>query len=154
MTLSQTLQFLPAPPYKPLTREEERYVQLCLAEECMEVAQRVMKLHRFGADEVELGHALNNRERLQGELEDLVGTMQFLNITVRQDRCWSKQVKIRKFMEYSRELGWLFDREAMADQLAVVTARAQSAEVQVEELKQELHRLRTKAKAKAEKAHD
>ena len=51
----------------------EQYYLACLAEECDEVGQRVMKALRFGSLEVEPGQAKTNLERIAGEVADLQG---------------------------------------------------------------------------------
>ena len=43
----------------------------CLAEECDEVGQRVMKALRFGLDEIQPGQDFTNAERIVLELHDL-----------------------------------------------------------------------------------
>jgi hypothetical protein len=44
----------------------------CLAEECDEVGQRVMKALRFGLDEIQRDQPLNNAERIAAEYADLI----------------------------------------------------------------------------------
>ena len=49
-----------------------QYLLLKLSEECSEVSHRASKAMRFGMDEVQSGQTENNRDRLIGELRDLV----------------------------------------------------------------------------------
>lgn len=91
------------------------YLLTCLAEECMEVAQRATKAIRFGLQEIQPGQPHTNAERLTLELNDLWGVLAAL----RQSRIYqpvfdtdlqdAKVEKLNKFMEYSRQLGCLND---------------------------------------------
>lgn len=58
----------PCPP--PTARERE--ITEIIAEECNEVAQRAMKLLRFGVDEVQPGHQYNNAYRMGLEIGDVL----------------------------------------------------------------------------------
>lgn len=50
-----------------------------LAEECCEVGQRVMKIERFGLDEVQPGQTLTNRQRLSTEVNQLMAMVDSLH---------------------------------------------------------------------------
>lgn len=84
-----------------------------LAEECVEVAQRVSKAARFGLDEIQPGQFLTNEERIVGELADLQATIDILHdegmlktrITLEMNR--AKKAKVEKFLAYSKECGTL-----------------------------------------------
>jgi len=86
-----------------MTREQ--YLLTCLAEEAVEVAQRATKAARFGLDEVQPGQGLNNRRRLEGELEDLLGVMRMLNLNPNPQMFRKKEERVEKYMAYSREQG-------------------------------------------------
>lgn len=86
-----------------------------VAEEAAEVAQRALKAQEFGMREVQPGQPLNNAERLQYEVNDLVGVlrMAFDEFSSPEDFLFLfdpdlqflKMQKVEKFMQYSRELG-------------------------------------------------
>ena len=83
----------------------------CLAEECAEVAQRVSKALRFGLSEVQPGQALNNAQRIQEELGDLISVAGILISEGVIDEPIAdydgKRKKIERFMAISREQGAL-----------------------------------------------
>ncbi|BAU92512.1 hypothetical protein MPPM_3907 [Methylorubrum populi] len=93
---------------------ETEHLLLCLAEECDEVGQRVMKALRFGLDEVQPGQPHSNAARITHELHDLISVAAILsdmgvipnpypiNAVVE-----AKAQKIAKFMEIGRREGVL-----------------------------------------------
>lgn len=88
------------------------YLLTCLIEECAEVIQRATKAQRFGLDEIQPEQTFTNEERLADELDDLAGVLELLRekglcLTDDEDAIAAKKVKVKKFMEYSRELGAL-----------------------------------------------
>lgn len=87
----------------------EQYLLSCLAEECAEVAQRASKALRFGMKEVQPGQDKSNARRLSDEMTDLVTVYSWLVQTANPNLQPSreKSMKIKKYMEYSRELGIL-----------------------------------------------
>lgn len=54
------------------------YLVNVLTEECCEVGQRACKAVRFGLYETQEGHTQNNLQRLIGELNDILGTIETL----------------------------------------------------------------------------
>lgn len=93
---------------------ENEHLLLCLAEECDEVGQRVMKALRFGLDEIQPGQPLNNAQRIVEELKDLNAVAQMLwdrDVITRPDPNFqerdAKETKIAKFMEIGRQNGVL-----------------------------------------------
>jgi hypothetical protein len=66
-----------------VTREE--HLLVILMEECAEVAHRASKILRFGMDEVQPGQQLSNRQRLFGELIDLMAVADMLAILPVED---------------------------------------------------------------------
>lgn len=52
-----------------MTKNELLLLKVC--EESLETAHRILKLLRFGADEVQPGQSLNNAQRARGEYVDL-----------------------------------------------------------------------------------
>lgn len=84
-----------------------------LSEECNEVGQMAAKCQQFGIDEVYSGdgNTLTNRERLHGEINDLLGVIDMLNSeeNFNFNPDWTaklkKQQKIDHYREYSRDLG-------------------------------------------------
>ncbi len=93
---------------------ENEHLLLCLAEECDEVGQRVMKALRFGLDEVQAGQPLMNSERIVQELHDLFSVAEILHQRgmladpyPRPETIAAKEAKIRKYMAIAREQGVL-----------------------------------------------
>lgn len=86
----------------------------CLAEECDEVGQRVMKALRFGLTEVQKEQPYNNAERIVGELHDLLAVACILwREGVISDpypsgqKIAEKRAKIDRYMEISKATGAL-----------------------------------------------
>lgn len=95
---------------------ETQYLLLCLAEECNEVAQRVIKSLRFGLDNIQPGQELDNTVRLNGELSDLKATLEMLNercdlehgeICFIPEKVQAKKEVLLRYMDYARERGTL-----------------------------------------------
>lgn len=89
---------------------EDEHLLSCLAEECSEVAQRVSKALRFGLNEIQPGQPLTNAQRLSIELTDLYAVREMLldqGLIPELDpvAITEKKAKVKKFMEYARELG-------------------------------------------------
>lgn len=90
---------------------EQEHFLLCLAEECDEVGQRIMKALRFGLDEVQPGQGLNNAERIVEELHDLIAVARILErrgtlagVLPSDQDVEAKEHRIRRFMALSRTL--------------------------------------------------
>lgn len=84
----------------------------CLAEECMEVAQRVTKALRFGLEEVQPGQDLTNAERICQEFQDLIAVYSMLGgsgVLPFPDEAQAKKKleKVEKFLAYSDQQGRL-----------------------------------------------
>lgn len=97
-----------------MTMSREEYFLVCLAEECDEVSQRVMKALRFGLDEVQEGQALSNKQRISEELFDLVSVATLCDrmgllagVEPNEAAVQRKLAKIEKFMAISCEQGVL-----------------------------------------------
>lgn len=88
---------------------------LCAMEECNEVAQQISKSSRFGLDEVLVGQPLTNRERIVAEFADLCAVLRQLDILqcFQTEEFWDmvdrKDEKIKKYMDYSKEIGIVED---------------------------------------------
>ena len=86
-----------------------------VAEECVEVAQRVSKALRFGIEEVQPGQDLTNRERILYEFADLCGAMELAGdgakiediIVHLRPLIDAKKEKVEKFLRYSEQVGTL-----------------------------------------------
>lgn len=99
---------------------ENEHLLLCLAEECDEVGQRVMKALRFGLDEVQAGKEMNNAERIVDELHDLISVARILaahgiigDPLPSEERVRAKAAKIAKYMEIGRREGVLSPAPAL-----------------------------------------
>ena len=93
---------------------EDEHLLLCLAEECDEVGQRVMKALRFGLNEVQAGQCFTNAERITQELYDLISVAEILcereviaDPYPMASTIAAKRAKILKFMEIGRREGVL-----------------------------------------------
>lgn len=89
-----------------------QYLLSCLIEECAEVIQRATKAQRFGLEEIQPEQSLSNRQRLAAELADLMGTIELLKedgvrLPIPAAAIEAKFDKVKKYMDYSRELGVL-----------------------------------------------
>lgn len=77
----------------------------------METAQRVTKAVRFGIDEIQKDQPSTNGERVVYEFNDLFAVMELLkemgaiDDIVKPEMVAAKKEKIRKYMQYSKELG-------------------------------------------------
>jgi len=91
----------------------EQYLLTILAEECAEVAQRASKAARFGLTEMQDGQEFSNWQRLCFELDDLLGTVRYIelhsHVTFQPSAkaMAKKRHRIDIYANYSRELGKL-----------------------------------------------
>lgn len=85
-------------------------------EECMEIAQRLSKLQRFGPDEIQPDPVANpdrltNRQRVLMEYIDLVSVMEMLGFRPigeqQKELLLPKRRKVEKFLVYSASCGTL-----------------------------------------------
>lgn len=99
---------------------KEKYLLVKIQEECAEVSQRVAKAIRFGLKEVQKGQDKNNLERLKEEILDLIAAFMVfevetgimfndLEFEIYQDTMRLRIERVKKYMDYSRELGELND---------------------------------------------
>lgn len=94
---------------------KDKFLLLKVMEECAEVSQRASKLIQFGWDEVEAGQELNNRQRFQNEVTDLICVLQMLNSSIvtpvklhtTLEQFSDKVEKVAKYYKYSKDLGEL-----------------------------------------------
>lgn len=93
---------------------ENEHLLCCLAEECDEVGQRVMKALRFGLDEVQTGQMLTNADRIVSEFHDLFAVATILeargvlgHIVPPAELISAKMRKIERYMEISKREGVL-----------------------------------------------
>ena len=88
-----------------------QYYLNLLSEECNKVGQIASKCSRFGLLEQCPGLDLNNKERLHGELNDLLAVIEILNdkfnlgFSPNPVAIAHKKIKIEKYLQYSIELG-------------------------------------------------
>ena len=92
----------------------KEHLLACLAEECDEVGQRVMKALRFGLDEVQDGQSLSNQQRISEELFDLIAVATICDregllagVEPNEKAVQRKLQKIEKFMAISKAQGVL-----------------------------------------------
>lgn len=89
------------------------HLLMILSEECHEVGQRASKAFRFGIDEIEPEQAFDNLSRLHHELNDLlavvdlIGNETGIKFEPNGVSMIQKKKKVRKYLEYSAELGRL-----------------------------------------------
>ena len=88
----------------------EDYLIIKLGEECNEVAQRVTKALTFGLEEIQTGQDESNRERIMGEVNDLLGILKMLQDEgflpeADKQKINAKKDKVEKYYKYSQLLG-------------------------------------------------
>jgi hypothetical protein len=97
-----------------MTKEE--YLLLCLAEECAEVSQRIIKALRFGLDEVQQSNPdeiRTNRQRISYEFNDLIAVSEMIDELHEHyafgnfEQIAIKTAKLNKYMAYSKQQGTL-----------------------------------------------
>jgi hypothetical protein len=95
---------------------KQDYLVNIVGEEGCEVGQRACKATRFGIFETQDGHTENNWDRLIGEVNDLLGTLELcaeegLDTSKLGDRIAidRKKANVKKYMQRSREHGKLED---------------------------------------------
>lgn len=95
---------------------KQEYLLNCLSEECAEIIQAVSKIQRFGLHSDYVGKT--NLDVLRSEIYDLRGVIAELDCSTEvgsfdtlgsSKAVADKQLKLRKYMEMSRELGLLTD---------------------------------------------
>jgi NTP pyrophosphatase (non-canonical NTP hydrolase) len=100
-----------------MTRNE--HLLSILAEECVEVAQRVTKALRFGLAEIQPGQLKTNAQRIMDEINDLLAIYQMVagenkplfegSVLEWQMALDDKKEKVEKFLKYSTECGTVND---------------------------------------------
>ena len=78
-----------------------------LGEECAEVAQRASKAARFGLTEVQPGGTQNNARMIEREMGDLMAVFEMLGFRIWEEDKYAKIAKVKKYMEYARNIGTL-----------------------------------------------
>jgi hypothetical protein len=92
-----------------MTRTE--YLLTCLAEECMETAQRASKAIRFSPTEIQPEQELTNAQRIVYEFNDIYAVMEILRDegviekVMDRDAIELKKSKLEKYYAYARECG-------------------------------------------------
>lgn len=88
-----------------------QYLLLKLSEECNEVGQMASKNMHFGQEERQFLDGESNRERLHGEINDILAIVELLNeeagfdFKPDPDKIERKKAKVKHYREYSRSLG-------------------------------------------------
>lgn len=94
-----------------MTKKEHLLIRLM--EECDEVSQRASKALLFTLEEIQPGQELTNAERIVYEFNDLFAIMQLLlkegaiPHIIDQKALDKKKEKVKKYLEYSKEVGTL-----------------------------------------------
>lgn len=96
---------------------KEKYLLVKIQEECAEVSQRAAKAIRFGLNETQNGQDKTNLERLKDELLDLMTAVVFFTNETQielisvdfENKINDRIERIKKYMNYSREIGELND---------------------------------------------
>ena len=92
---------------------KQQFLLLKLSEECAEVAQRCSKQIQFGKDEKQKNQELTNKQRLSGELLDLLAVANLLaecgevlptTVTDIDVATLQKKTKMQKYLDLSTEL--------------------------------------------------
>lgn len=86
---------------------ELEYLLTTLSEECAETAQRASKAIRFGISEIQPGQNEDNKRRLEREYAEIVAVGDLLGLQIREEDKAAKHEKLKKFMDYSRQIGTL-----------------------------------------------
>ncbi|PTX95736.1 hypothetical protein [Opitutus sp. ER46] len=89
--------------------ENEHLLEI-VAEECVEVAQRISKALRFGTSEIQPNQPYTNAERVMHEYADLIAIVEMcqgrsLLPDVERWRIEEKKAKIDRFLQYARQCG-------------------------------------------------
>jgi hypothetical protein len=101
--------------------DESTHLLACLAEECAEVTQRIMKAVRFALTEIQPGQPLMNAERIVVEMLDLFAVAEMLHdagaINMEppnhNDLIAAKKLKVAEFMRYAESVGALDRQRAL-----------------------------------------
>ncbi len=83
----------------------DRHLLSCIAEECAEIIQRITKAQRFGIEEVQPGHDLNNRARLNQEINDLIGVLDMFGFVPDDKQLKDKQLRVMEYIEHAKSVG-------------------------------------------------
>lgn len=93
----------------------DQYCLLKIAEECNEIAVECSKIMQFGTRSFSPADPQQtmNIDRLRGELNDLLGVLEFMKETCGfefipdREQIEEKKAKLLKYMNVSRELGYV-----------------------------------------------
>lgn len=107
----------------------------CLAEECMETAQRASKAIRFGINEIQSGQPLDNSDRIVLELNDILAVAELLaeeNAITSEFRIQKfidgKKEKLRSWMAYSEKMGSLAEHGLLVAQVERMKSLCESVD--------------------------
>lgn len=89
-----------------MTKEE--HLLVCLAEECAEIQKEVSKALRFGLENSHPKYPGTPRERIEYEMNDLLGVIEFLaenglHFAQYPNRIEAKKLKLQKYIQYAEE---------------------------------------------------
>ncbi len=88
----------------------EKYLLICLSEECSEIIQAVSKVLRFGPKDAKWGNKRSNIERVSDEVNDLLGVLElvqeiFPELKIDPEKIRAKKEKVGKYHKYSQNIG-------------------------------------------------
>ncbi len=86
---------------------ETEHLLTALIEECSETIKGACKAQRFGLDHVWPEMNETNRRHIEREFAQAVAVFELLGFKIRDEDKAEKVVKLRKFMDLSRQLGTL-----------------------------------------------
>ncbi len=92
---------------------EIEHLLTVLAEESSEVTKDACKALRFGLDDIEPGQGDHNLRRLEREVAQLVAVAELLGLWIRDEDKAEKILKLKKYMDYSRQRGTLDKKKCL-----------------------------------------
>jgi len=85
----------------------EQHLLVILGEECAETAHRVSKAIRFGMDDIDPNQHETAKRILEREYAEIIAVAEMLGLKARDEDKAAKKERVKKYMDYSREVGTL-----------------------------------------------
>lgn len=92
---------------------KREHLLTCLIEECSEIQKPICKAQRFGENDHYPEATITNIEEVENEIDDLMGVIELLREEgilrrpINPINVEKKKAKIKKYMEYARNVGAL-----------------------------------------------